>query len=108
MNKCEIDKLLTQVRRPGRYLGSEINSVHKSPEEVKLQVALAFPDLYEIGTSHFGIQILYSISLNEHPKTSWPKGFTLLTTTLKNCLGEEKIDLIHFGKPSSFQRILTG
>ncbi|MBI9076387.1 MAG: TIGR03960 family B12-binding radical SAM protein [Desulfatibacillum sp.] len=64
MNKLERDKILTRVRRPGRYLGSEINAVHKSPEDVKLQVALAFPDLYEIGTSHFGIQILYHI-LNE-------------------------------------------
>jgi radical SAM family uncharacterized protein/radical SAM-linked protein len=52
---------LTKVEKPSRYLGTEINSVHKDLDRVKLHVALAFPDLYEIGTSHFGLQILYHI-----------------------------------------------
>ncbi len=46
-------------------MGTEINSIKKDLDKVKLKVALAFPDLYEIGTSHFGLQILYHI-LNKH------------------------------------------
>lgn len=57
--------VLSLVERPSRYLGTEINSIKKDPDQVKLKVALAFPDLYEIGTSHFGLQILYDI-LNKH------------------------------------------
>lgn len=49
------------VEQPSRYLGSEVNSVKKDPRNVKLRMVLAFPELYEIATSHFGIQILYSI-----------------------------------------------
>ncbi|MBC8198535.1 MAG: TIGR03960 family B12-binding radical SAM protein [Desulfobacterales bacterium] len=57
--------ILPLVERPSRYLGTEINSIKKDPDKVKLKVALAFPDLYEIGISHFGLQILYDI-LNKH------------------------------------------
>ncbi len=57
--------ILPLVERPSRYLGTEINSIKKDPDKVRLKVALAFPDLYEIGTSHFGLQILYHI-LNKH------------------------------------------
>jgi len=61
-----IDDLLPFVEKPSRYLGSEINIIKKDPSQVKLRFALAFPDLYEIGTSHFGMQILYHI-LNADP-----------------------------------------
>ena len=53
------------VQKPSQYLGTEINSIHKVPGDTRLNIALAFPDLYEIGTSHFGIQILYHL-LNKH------------------------------------------
>ena len=53
--------ILNHITMPSQYLGTEINTVKKNPDKVKLRIALAFPDLYEIGTSHFGIQILYSI-----------------------------------------------
>ena len=53
--------ILNHITMPSQYLGTEINAVKKDPEKVNLRIALAFPDLYEIGTSHFGIQILYSI-----------------------------------------------
>jgi radical SAM family uncharacterized protein/radical SAM-linked protein len=52
---------LSTIEKPSRYLGSEVNAVHKDLNRIKLRVALAFPDLYEIGTSHFGLQILYHI-----------------------------------------------
>ncbi|MGE5255382.1 MAG: TIGR03960 family B12-binding radical SAM protein [Hyphomicrobiales bacterium] len=58
---------LTLIEKPSRYLGSEVNAVHKDLSRVRLRVALAFPDLYEIGTSHFGLQILYHI-LNNQPE----------------------------------------
>ncbi|MFZ7124886.1 MAG: TIGR03960 family B12-binding radical SAM protein [Desulfobacterales bacterium] len=67
MSGTAIQELLSLVEFPSRYLGTEINSIRKDPSSVDLRIALAFPDLYEIGTSHFGIQILYHI-LNRHPK----------------------------------------
>ncbi len=59
--------LLGFVEQPSRYLGTEINRCLKDPAEVRLHMALAFPDVYEIGMSHFGIQILYHI-LNKDPR----------------------------------------
>ena len=56
-----LQDLLPFVEQPSRYLGTEVNSIRKDHRRVDLRIALAFPDLYEIGTSHFGIQILYSI-----------------------------------------------
>ena len=61
-----LDDILPFVEKPSRYLGSEINIVKKDLDRVKLRFALAFPDLYEIGTSHFGMQILYH-TLNAVP-----------------------------------------
>ncbi|NNL77269.1 MAG: B12-binding domain-containing radical SAM protein, partial [Desulfobacterales bacterium] len=61
-----IDEILPFVEKPSRYLGSEINTTRKDLSQVKLRIVLAFPDLYEIGTSHFGMQILYHI-LNVDP-----------------------------------------
>ena len=60
-----IEDILPLIEKPSRYLGGEINQIKKDPDSVKLHFALAFPDLYEIGTSHFGMQILYHI-LNRH------------------------------------------
>ena len=61
MLKKSVQDLLPFVEQPSQYLGNEINSVHKDPRTVALKIALAFPDLYLIGTSHFGLQILYHI-----------------------------------------------
>jgi radical SAM family uncharacterized protein/radical SAM-linked protein len=61
MSDLSIQDILPLVQMPSRYLGGEVNSIHKKWEKTRLHVALAFPDLYEIATSHFGIQILYSI-----------------------------------------------
>ncbi len=65
MTNHTLDDILPFVEKPSRYLGSEINTAKKDLRRVKLRFALAFPDLYEIGTSHFGMQILYHI-LNAH------------------------------------------
>ena len=56
-----IQDILALVQKPSRYLGFEVNRITKPWDDVDLHVALAFPDLYEIATSHFGIQILYSL-----------------------------------------------
>jgi len=56
-----IQDILPLVDRPSRYLGTEVNTYKKNLSKVPLKIALAFPDLYEIGTSHFGMQILYHI-----------------------------------------------
>jgi radical SAM family uncharacterized protein/radical SAM-linked protein len=56
-----IKGLLPFVTRPSRYLGNEVNSSHKDLGKVRLKFALAFPDAYEVGMSHMGLQILYSI-----------------------------------------------
>ncbi len=61
MLKKSVQDLLSHVEQPSQYLGNEINSVHKDHRNVELKMALAFPDLYQIGTSHFGMQILYHI-----------------------------------------------
>lgn len=54
-------KILPMVEKPGRYTGGETNSIKKDLTKVSLKVALAFPDLYEIGISNLGLQILYHI-----------------------------------------------
>lgn len=59
-----LDKLVTRVEKPTRYIGGEWNSITKDPREVETSVLLAFPDLYEIGMSHLGYRILYAM-LNE-------------------------------------------
>lgn len=57
----KLEKLLKRVEKPGRYIGGEINSVIKSPEDIDVNFAFAFPDLYEIGMSYLGLQILYNV-----------------------------------------------
>ncbi|MCG2678057.1 TIGR03960 family B12-binding radical SAM protein [bacterium] len=57
----KIKGMLPLVSRPARYLGNEINSIHKDHNKVALKVALAFPDTYEVGMSHLGLKILYHI-----------------------------------------------
>ena len=64
MHRNNYQEILAQVQTPTRYAGTEINAVKKDHDKVDLTFALAFPDLYEIGTSHFGLQILYSILNN--------------------------------------------
>ncbi|MDT8335680.1 MAG: TIGR03960 family B12-binding radical SAM protein, partial [Desulfurivibrionaceae bacterium] len=62
-----IDDILPLVSRPSRYAGNEFNIVKKEWRHAELRCALVFPDLYEIGMSHQGLQILYHL-LNNHPR----------------------------------------
>ena len=55
------DEILMTIDKPARYIGNEINSVVKDTSEVDIRFAMCFPDVYEIGMSHLGIQILYDM-----------------------------------------------
>lgn len=55
------DDILMRVEKPARYIGNEVNSVTKDKAKVSLRFAMCFPDVYEIGMSHLGIQILYGM-----------------------------------------------
>ena len=55
------DEILMSVEKPARYIGGEYNSVMKSPEDIDIRFCMCFPDVYEIGMSHLGIQILYDM-----------------------------------------------
>ena len=55
------DDILMKIEKPERYIGNEVNSVVKDRSRVKLRFAMCFPDVYEIGMSHLGIQILYDM-----------------------------------------------
>ncbi|MEE0954672.1 MAG: TIGR03960 family B12-binding radical SAM protein [Eubacterium sp.] len=62
MRKLAVDEgILLQVDKPERYIGNEFNSVLKNKNDVKVRFCLCFPDVYEIGMSHLGIQILYDM-----------------------------------------------
>ena len=56
-----VERLLPHVQKPARYTGGELNSVVKDASKVKLRYAFCFPDSYEIGMSHLGMKILYSL-----------------------------------------------
>ncbi|MEY8426229.1 TIGR03960 family B12-binding radical SAM protein [Lachnospiraceae bacterium 46-15] len=55
------DEILLQIEKPARYIGNEVNSVMKDPDKVDVRFAMCFPDVYEIGMSHLGIQIIYDM-----------------------------------------------
>ena len=55
------DEILLQVEKPARYIGQEVNMVKKDLSNVDVRFAMCFPDVYEIGMSHLGIQILYDM-----------------------------------------------
>lgn len=59
--KKEVEKILQYVQKPARYAGGELNCVVKDADSVDIRYAFCFPDLYEIGMSHLGMKILYSL-----------------------------------------------
>ena len=86
-----IKDILPFVEKPSRYLGSEINAVKKDLDKVKLNMVLAFPDLYEIGMSHFGMQIIYDI-LNKENFIAAERVYTPFQD-MENYLRNSKISL---------------
>lgn len=57
--ESKLDRILLKVQKPGRYVGGELNSVHKDWDSIPTKVALVFPDIYDIGVSNVGLKILY-------------------------------------------------
>ena len=59
--QLKLDRILPNVQKPGRYIGGELNSIVKKAEEISVRFAFCFPDTYEVGMSHLGMKILYSL-----------------------------------------------
>ncbi|MEG2813924.1 MAG: B12-binding domain-containing radical SAM protein, partial [Oscillospiraceae bacterium] len=57
----KLDEILLNTQKPARYIGGELNSVVKNKNDVDIRFAFCFPDTYEIGMSHLGLKILYSL-----------------------------------------------
>lgn len=55
------DEILLRIEKPARYIGNEVNSVNKDADKVDVRFCMCFPDVYEIGMSHLGLQILYDM-----------------------------------------------
>ena len=70
-----LEDFLPLVAKPGRYINSEINAIHKDLAAVRTKVCLFFPDTYEVGMSHLGLRILYHV-LNSRPDTACERVFS--------------------------------
>lgn len=60
--KDKIEKHLLEVQKPSRYIGGEVGSITKDKSKVDVRFAFCFPDTYDIGMSHLGMKILYSLT----------------------------------------------
>ena len=85
------DEILLSIEKPARYIGGEVNSVIKDKEKVDIRFAMCFPDVYEIGMSHLGIQILYDM-FNRREDT-WCERVYSPWLDLDKVLKEKKIPL---------------
>ena len=85
------DEILLKIEKPARYIGNEVNSVMKDPEKVSIRFAMCFPDVYEIGMSHLGIQILYDM-FNKREDV-WCERVYSPWTDLDQIMRERKIPL---------------
>ncbi len=74
MNSYIKDEILLKVEKPARYIGNEINMVKKNPDDIDIRFAFCFPDVYEVGMSHLGLQILYFF-LNRRNDTYCERAF---------------------------------
>ena len=70
----QLEKILFQVEKPGRYVGGEHNQVRKPWDSVETHVALVFPDIYDLGQPNLGLAILYDI-LNQQPEVLAERAF---------------------------------
>ena len=91
MIPAEISALLSRVHKPSRYAGGEVNIVVKPPAPGLLRVALAFPDVYEVGMSHLGLKILYKV-INEQPSATAERVFAPWPD-MGNLMQSERIEL---------------
>jgi len=85
------DEILLKIEKPARYIGNEVNSVIKDKEKIDIRFAMCFPDVYEIGMSHLGIQIIYDL-LNRFEDT-WCERVYSPWTDLDQIMRQKKIPL---------------
>ena len=85
------EDILLKIEKPARYIGNEVNSVMKNKDEIDVRFAFVFPDVYEIGMSHLGIQILYDM-LNRRDDV-WCERVYSPWTDLDKIMQEENIPL---------------
>lgn len=85
------DEILLQIDKPARYIGGEVNAVMKDKEQVDIRFAMCFPDVYEIGMSHLGMQILYHM-FNQR-KDVWCERVFSPWTDLDDLMRRQKIPL---------------
>jgi len=108
MSEAALKRILSRVEKPGRYIGGEWNEIKKKPGSGRIKVALAFPDVYEIGMSYLGQKILYAL-LNRNPSimaervfAPWPDFEAELRrsgaplTSLENGLALRDFDIVGF------------
>ncbi len=91
MIPANIDRQLLKVQKPARYCGGEMGSIQKDREEVDLRFAFCFPDLYEVGMSHLGMKILYSL-INAQ-EGMWCERVFAPDTDFEAIMRQEKIPL---------------
>lgn len=85
------DEILLSIEKPARYIGNEVNSVMKDKDNIDIRIAFCFPDVYEIGMSHLGIQILYDM-FNQR-ENIWCERVYSPWTDLDKIMREQKIPL---------------
>ena len=85
------DEILLKIEKPARYIGGEVNSVMKDKEKAGIRFAMCFPDVYEIGMSHLGIQILYDMF--NRMEDVWCERVYSPWTDLDAIMRQEKIPL---------------
>ncbi|MBE6727657.1 MAG: TIGR03960 family B12-binding radical SAM protein [Ruminococcaceae bacterium] len=91
MDNKRLEELLLTVQKPGRYSGGEINSVVKDKKNIDVRFAFCFPDTYEVGMSHLGMKILYSV-FNER-EDIWCERFFAPWVDFEKVMTDEKIPL---------------
>ena len=85
------DRVLLNVEKPSRYTGGEVNSVMKNLSDIDIRFAMCFPDVYEIGMSHLGMQIIYSM-LNDRSDI-WCERVFSVWPDLADIMKKENIEL---------------
>lgn len=85
------DEILLKIEKPARYIGNEVHSVMKDKKEIDIRFAMCFPDVYEIGMSHLGIQILYDMF--NRREDIWCERVYSPWTDLDQIMREKKIPL---------------
>ncbi len=107
-DRSPLEGVLARVEKPGRYVGGEWNEIRKDPARVRTKVALAFPDVYEIGMSYLGQKILYALLnqdrevLAERVFAPWPdlerelRAAGLPLASLENAIPLREFDIVGF------------